>query len=379
MPKGRGSEERYPLDRGETRADEATLRKIHLQGYVAAIQMGVGSMMPSYSSWNGVKCSGNARLLTGILKQELGFDGFLISDYNALDEIPGTRKQQIAQSINAGMDMVMVPERYPDYFNTLRELVQEGTVPMSRIDDAAARILRVKFAMGLMNPQRSPLADRSLHKSFGSAEHRSVARQCVRESLVLLKNDKQALPLKKSGRIHVAGKSADDIGNQCGGWTITWQGRSGETTKGTTILAGIRGAAAGAQVSFSRDGSGAEGAGVAIAVIGEKPYAEFQGDRTDLHLDAEDVAVVDRLKSAGIPVVVVLVSGRPLLIDGILDKADAIVAAWLPGSEGDGVADVLLAITSRPASFHSLGRAETPPAWSAEIQGTRPCSHSATD
>jgi beta-glucosidase len=341
MPKGRGSEERYPLDRGETRADEATLRKIHLQGYVAAIQMGVGSMMPSYSSWNGVKCSGNARLLTGILKQDLGFDGFLISDYNALDEIPGTRKQQIAQSINAGMDMVMVPERYPDYFNTLRDLVQEGTVPMSRIDDAAARILRVKFAMGLMNPQRSPLADRSLHKSFGSAEHRGVARQCVRESLVLLKNEKQVLPLKKSGRIHVAGKSADDIGNQCGGWTITWQGRSGETTKGTTILAGIRGAAAGAQVSFSRDGSGAEGAGIAIAVIGEKPYAEFQGDRIDLHLDAEDVAVVDRLKSSGIPVVVVLVSGRPLLIDGILDKADAIVAAWLPGSEGDGVADVL--------------------------------------
>jgi beta-glucosidase len=147
--------------------------------------------------------------------------------------------------------------------------------------------------------------------------------------------------VKKTGRIHVAGKNADDIGNQCGGWTITWQGQSGEPTKGTTILAGIRAAARGAQVSFSRDGSGAEGAGIGIAVIGEKPYAEMQGDRTDLHLDAEDVAVVDRMKSAGIPVVAVIVSGRPLLIDSILEKADAIVAAWLPGSEGDGVADVL--------------------------------------
>lgn len=340
MPKGPGGQ-RYPLDRGDTRVDEASLRKIHLQGYITAIQMGVGSVMPSYSSWNGTKCSGNARLLTGILKKDLGFDGFLISDYNALDEIPGSRKEQIAQSINAGMDMVMVPDHYPEYFSTLRELVREGTVPMSRIDDAAARILRVKFAMGLMNPERSPLADRSLHKDFGSPEHRRVARQCVRESLVLLKNAKQAFPLKKSGHIHVAGKNADDIGNQCGGWTITWQGRSGETTKGTTILAGIRNAAAGAKITFSRDGSGAEGASVAIAVIGEKPYAEFFGDRTDLHLDAEDVAVVDRLKKAGLPVVAVIVSGRPLVIDSILDKADAIVAAWLPGSEGDGVADLL--------------------------------------
>jgi beta-glucosidase len=333
--------ELHPLDQGDTRVDEATLRKIHLPGYIAAIAMGVGTIMPSYSSWNGVRCSGSSRLLTGILKQELGFDGFLISDYNALDELPGTRKQQIAQSINAGMDMVMVPERYAEYFNTLRELVQEGTVPMSRIDDAAVRILRVKFTMGLMNPERSFLADRSLHKTFGSPEHRQVARQCVRESLVVLKNEKQALPVQKSGRIHVAGKNADDIGNQCGGWTITWQGRSGEPTKGTTILAALRAAAGSAQVTFSRDGGGAEGAGIGIAVIGEKPYAEMQGDRTDLHLDAEDVAVVDRLKSAGIPVVAVLVSGRPLLIDSILEKADAIVAAWLPGSEGDGVADVL--------------------------------------
>ena len=337
----RGGPQRFGLDQGDVRVDEATLRKIHLQGYITAIEMGVGTIMPSYSGWNGVKCSASQRLLTGILKQELGFDGFLISDYNALDELPGTRKEQIAQSINAGMDMVMVPERYAEYFNTLKELVQEGTVPMSRIDDAAVRIMRVKFKMGLMNPDRSLLADRTLHKSFGSAEHRRVARQCVRETLVLLKNEKSALPLKKSGRIHVAGKTADNIGNQCGGWTIFWQGKSGETTYGTTILDAIRGAAPGAQVSYSLDGSGADGASIGIAVIGETPYAEMQGDRTDLHLAGDDVAVVERLKSAGIPVVVVLVSGRPMLIDAILDRADAIVAAWLPGSEGDGVADAL--------------------------------------
>ncbi len=340
MPKGPGGEH-FPLDQGETRVDERTLRSIHLPGYIAAIDLGVGTIMPSYSSWQGVKCSGNARLLNGILKQELDFDGFLISDYNALDELPGTHKQQIAQSINAGMDMVMVPERYVEFFRTLRELVTDGTVPASRIDDAVARILRVKFAMGLMNPRGSFLADRGLHKTFGSHEHRQVARQGVRESLVVLKNERQMLPLKKSGRIHVAGSCADDIGNQCGGWTITWQGKSGEVTRGTTILAGIRKAAQGAEVSYSRDGSGAAGSAIGIAVIGEKPYAEMQGDRTDLHLAAEDVAVVERMRTAGVPVVVVLVSGRPLLIDNILDQAYAIVAAWLPGTEGDGVADVL--------------------------------------
>ena len=337
MPKGR-SGERYPLDRGDTRVDEATLRKIHLTGYVMAIDAGAMSIMPSYSSWNGVKCSGNAHLLTDILKKEMGFSGFLISDYDAINELPGTYKQQIEQSVNAGMDMFMVPRRYVEFFNTLEELVKEGKVPMARINDAVTRILRVKFALGLMDPHRSALADRTLHKSFGSAEHRAVARECVRRSIVLLKNDNKVLPLAKNARLHVAGKSADDLGNQCGGWTITWQGKSGNVTQGTTIRAAI---SSRAQVTFSTDGSGAAGATAGIAVIGESPYAEFFGDRTDLHLSAEDVAVVERMKNAGIPVVVVLVSGRPLLIDEILGKADAIIAAWLPGTEGDGVADVL--------------------------------------
>jgi beta-glucosidase len=168
-----------------------------------------------------------------------------------------------------------------------------------------------------------------------------VARQCVRESLVVLKNERSVLPLAKGRRIHVAGKSADNIGNQCGGWTITWQGRSGNTTTGTTILAAIRKAAGSANVTYSEDGSGAEGALGSIAIIGETPYAEMQGDRENLKLDPEDVAVVEKLKRSGVPLVVVLVSGRPLAIDDILPKADALVAAWLPGTEGDGVADVL--------------------------------------
>jgi beta-glucosidase len=342
MPKAKGSDARYPLDRGDTRVDEATLRKIHLPGYITAIQAGVGSIMPSYSSWNGQKCSGSHRLLTEILKQGLGFEGFVISDYDALNELPGDFKQQIAQSINAGMDMAMVPKMYVEYFRNLRELVTEGKVPMSRIDDAVTRILRVKFALGLMDAGRSPLADRSLHKTFGSDEHRAVARQAVRQSLVLLKNENRLLPLAKNARVHVAGKSADDIGNQCGGWTITWQGKSGDVIPGTTILSAIRKAASpGAQVTSSPDGSGAAEAAIGIAVIGETPYAEFQGDRTNLRLTVEDVVLVDTMKRAGLRVVVVLVSGRPLIIDDILDKADAIVAAWLPGSEGQGVADVL--------------------------------------
>jgi beta-glucosidase len=332
----------HPLDQGDTRLSDADFRRIHMQGYVTALKAGVATIMPSYSSWNGVKCSADYVLLTEILKREMGFQGFLISDYAAEKELPGNYKQQIETTINAGMDMVMVPDNYAEFIRLLTELVQGGRVPVARIDDAVGRILRVKFAMGLMDPNRSQLADPALEKPFGSAEHRAVARQCVRESLVVLKNERSVLPLRLGGRIHVAGKNADNIGNQCGGWTIFWQGRSGNITTGTTILAALRKGAGGAQVTYSRDGSGAEGASVAIAVIGETPYAEMMGDRTNLDIDAEDVAVVEKLKRSGVPVAVVLVSGRPLAIDSILPKADAIVAAWLPGTEGDGVADVLL-------------------------------------
>jgi beta-glucosidase len=340
LPQGKNGP--HLLDQGDTRVDEATLRRIHLPGYVTTVQAGVATIMPSYSSWNGVKCSGNKRLLQEILKDELGFEGFLISDYKALNQLPGDYNRQVEASINAGMDMVMVPEDYQGFFSTLKSLVQARKVSQARIDDAVLRILRVKIAMGLMDPKRNQLADRNLHRSFGSAEHRNVARQCVKQSLVLLKNDRRTLPVaKNTARIHVSGKSADDIGNQCGGWTIQWQGKSGNEQKGTSVLAAIRKAAPGAQVTYSRDGSGARGAKVGVVVIGETPYAEMMGDRTDLRLAPEDVKAVETVKAAGIPVVVVLFSGRPMVIDEILGKADAIVAAWLPGSEGEGVTDVL--------------------------------------
>jgi len=337
-------EGKHLLDQGDTRLSEADLRKIHMQGYVSTVKAGVGSIMPSYNSWNGVKVSGSRRLLTGILKQELGFEGFLISDYKAVNQITKDYKEAIGISINAGMDMVMVPTDYEQFFNLLLELVKEGKVPMARIDDAVTRILRVKFAMGLMNKSRSPLADRRLHKTFGSAKHRQVARECVRQSLVLLKNEKRTLPLsKKLARIHVGGKSADDIGNQCGGWTIDWQGKSGEVTPGgTTILKAIQNTVSQAtKVTSSKDGSGAAGADVGIVVIGETPYAEGVGDRDDLALAAEDVTAINNMKQAGIPVVVVLFSGRPMIVNDALGRCDAFVAAWLPGTEGQGVTDVL--------------------------------------
>jgi beta-glucosidase len=335
---------RTGLDQGDTRVDEATLRRIHLPGYITAIEAGVGTIMPSYSSWNGVKVSASKHLLTEILKQELGFQGFLISDYNAIDQLAPNYKDAIALSINAGMDMAMVPTRYREFYADLKALVEEGKVPMERIDDAVLRILRVKFAMGMMDPNRSQLADRKLQKSFGSPEHRAIARQAVRESLVVLKNEQRTLPVAKTAaRIHVAGKSADNIGNQCGGWTIDWQGKTGDvTTGGTTILAAIKGAVSKeTQVTYSKDGSGASGATLGIVVIGETPYAEMRGDRADLSLAKEDLDAVAAVKAAGIPVVTLVLSGRPMVLGSAFENSNAVVAAWLPGTEGHGVTDIL--------------------------------------
>jgi len=338
------SRENWPLDRGDVRLSEKELRDLHMQGYLTAIKAGVGTIMPSYNSWNGIKCSGSKRLLTEILKGELKFEGFLISDYNAIDELPGDYRSDIEQSINAGMDMVMVPSKYQEFYTTLKDLVNQGRIPVSRIDDAVTRILRVKIAMGLMNKDKSQLADRNLHKKFGSAEHRAVARDAVRQSLVLLKNEKKTLPISKTlARIHVGGKSADDIGNQSGGWTITWQGKSGAVTSGgTTILQAIRNTVSkNTNVTFSTDGNGASGADIGVVVVGETPYAEMFGDRADLTLAREDLAVIENMKKTGIPVVVLLLSGRPMIIDRALGLSEAFIAAWLPGTEGQGVADVL--------------------------------------
>jgi beta-glucosidase len=282
---------------------------------------------------------GHKYLLTTVLKKELGFRGFVVSDWKAIQQLPGDYAQQIEKSIDAGIDMVMVPDIYPAFFETLKKVVQAGRLPMSRIDDAVRRILTVKFQMGLFE---RPFGDPSLLPAVGSDAHRAVARQAVRESQVLLVNRNNTLPLSsKVPRLLVAGKAADDIGLQCGGWTIGWQGDAGPTTQGTTILQAIRRAAPKTQVDYSRTGDAPAGAPAAIVVIGERPYAEGQGDRTNLALDPEDVAVVKKVKATGTRTIVVLISGRPMILEPILPETDALVAAWLPGTEGDGVADVL--------------------------------------
>ncbi|HEY9167595.1 MAG TPA: glycoside hydrolase family 3 N-terminal domain-containing protein [Candidatus Kryptonia bacterium] len=327
-------------DQGITACDEPTLRKIHLPGYIEAIKDGVGSIMVSYSSWNGVKMTGNKYLLTDILKGELSFKGLLISDWAASDQLQGDYSTQIETAINSGMDMMMVPEDYARFISTVTSLVNDGKIPLSRIDDAVRRILREKIMKGIFE---HPYTDRDLTSQVGSAAHREIARQCVRESLVLLKNGNGILPLSKNLKhIVVAGKNADDLGNQCGGWTISWQGSSGNITTGTTILQGIKNAVGpNTLVTYSPDGSETHGADVAIVVVGETPYTEGAGDRTDLSLSDEDLTAIENACKDGIPVIVVLVSGRPMIVNSALASCRAFVAAWLPGTEGEGVADVL--------------------------------------
>ena len=295
--------------------------------------------MVSYNSWNGQKMHGHKRLLSDVLRGELGFEGLLVSDWNGIDELPGSRDEDVEQAINAGIDMVMAPDSYREFIASLRKNVDAGRVPMSRIDDAVRRILVTKIELGLFE---RPFGEPALLDRIGSREHRAVARQAVRESQVLLINRRNALPLAASlSRIAVAGKAADDLGIQSGGWTISWQGSSGRVTEGTTVLEAIRKAAPQAAVTHARDGNVPRDSQVAIVVIGEQPYAEMKGDKADLSLDAEDVAAVRNAKAAGVPVVVVLFSGRPLILEPILDEADALIAAWLPDTEGDGIADVL--------------------------------------
>jgi beta-glucosidase len=334
-------------DQGDTECSEDTLRKIHLPGYVAAIKAGAESIMVSYSSWNGVKMSANKYLLTDVLKGELGFKGFLISDWAAIDQISTNYTRDVEVSINAGLDMIMIPygpgkrNNYLEFITILKQLAGDGRIPMARIDDAVRRILRVKFEIGLFE---HPFTDSALTAQVGSAEHRAVARQCVRASLVLLKNQKHLLPLSKSVKqLAVVGRAADDLGIQCGGWTIDWQGKPGKVTSGgTTILEAIRQTVApGAKVTFSRDGSGLEGADAVIVVAGELPYAEMKGDRADLSLAPAESERIHRAKLAGVPVITILISGRPLILGAALDESDAFLAAWLPGTEGQGVADVL--------------------------------------
>jgi beta-glucosidase len=334
-------------DQGDAECDEATLRKLYLPPYAAAIKAGVGSIMVSYSSWNGQKMHGNKYLLTEVLKGELGFQGFLVSDWAAIDQISPDYKADVEKSINAGLDMVMIPygpgqkDNYVEFIQDLKELVAGGQVSPARIDDAVSRILRVKYQLGLFDGDAT---DPKLTAAIGSPEHRLVARECVRESLVLLKNENHALPLAKGIKhLVVVGEAADDLGVQCGGWTIDWQGRKGEVTHGgTTLLTAIKGAvSSGTTVTYSADGSDLGGADAIIVVVGEDPYAEMKGDRQDLNLPVTDEALVGKARAKGVPVITILYSGRPLVLGPALRESNAFVAAWLPGTEGQGMTDVL--------------------------------------
>ena len=333
------------VDQGNTQLGEADLRAVHLPPFQAAVQRGVGAVMISYSSWNGVKLHGNQYLITTVLKGELGFSGFVVSDWNGIDQIDGSAgftAAEVSTAINAGIDMVMVPTAWKTFISTLRAEVQNGHVPVSRIDDANRRILTKKFELGLFE---RPYTDRSWTPTVGNAAHRALARQAVRESQVLLRNTAGILPLAPdNNKIFVAGKNADNIGNQSGGWTISWQGGSGTVTPGTSVLQGIR-AAVGptTTVTYNQRGTGIDRTyRAAVAVVGETPYAEGQGDRTgSMSLDREDLRTIATLRNAGVPVVVVLISGRPLDIAAELPNWTALLASWLPGTEGGGVADVL--------------------------------------
>lgn len=339
-------------DKGDARVSEAELRDIHGAGHIAALGAGVQSVMASFSSWNGEKMHGHHGLLTTILKQRLGFDGFVVGDWNGHGEVAGCTDRNCPQAFNAGIDMFMAPDTWRDvYANTVTQ-VRDGTIPMARLDDAVRRILRVKVRMGLFEaglPSTRPHGgDFAI---LASPEHRALAREAVRKSLVLLKNADGLLPLAPNQRILVAGDSADSMPRQSGGWTLTWQGtgtRREDFPKAQTFWESLREQveAGGGKAELAVDGHYASRPDVAIVVFGEEPYAEFIGDVSHLgHQlgNPSDLALIRRLAAEGIPVVAVLVSGRPLWVNREINAAGAFVAAWLPGSEGGGLGDVLLA------------------------------------
>ncbi len=329
-------------DQGDTELSLEQLRAIHLLPYTYAVAHNVASVMVSFSSWNGAKVHGSEQLITKLLKEELRFGGFVVSDWNGMDQIDGARglsAVDVRTAINAGLDMAMVPTQWREFIRLLTEEVKAGRVPMSRIDDATRRILAKKLEyLSFEGEVPRPESD-----TFGGAAHRALAREAVAKSQVLLKNS-GVLPLKPGGKLFVAGKNADNPGNQSGGWTLSWQGGPGAIPGATSVLQGIREVAGpGTAITYAAGGAGIDRTySAAIAVIGEKPYAEFEGDRpAGIQLDADDVAVLASLKASGVPVVVVLVSGRPVDVGAYLPGWNALVAAWLPGSEGAGVADVL--------------------------------------
>jgi beta-glucosidase len=357
----------YTIDQGIAITSREDFWQTSLRQYEVAVRRHhVGSVMPSFSSvdWtedgigNPIKMHANRELITEVLKEQMGFDGFVITDWQGLDQLPGDRAAQIRTGINAGIDMSMEPERYQEFQTTLLAEVQAGRVPMERIDDAVKRILTKKFELGLFE---RPYTDRSELDDVGSPAHRAVARRAVAKSQVLLKNRHRTLPLPRRGHVYVAGSNADNIGNQAGGWTLTWQGGSTNVIPGTTILGGIRDGVRRGTVTFSQDASApVPRRATGIVVVGETPYAEGFGDVggplwaydpgdqgiprpvKDMQISAADQAAIDRVCAQARRCVVVIVSGRPLIVDPArLEAIDALVAAWLPGSEGGGVADTL--------------------------------------
>ena len=331
------------IDRGDAQIDEEFLRNVHLLPYLSAIKQGARSIMVSFSSWNGVKMHGNPKLLTDLLKKELGFTGFLVSDWGGVDAVAENYNDAVIQSINAGIDMVMVPSNYREFTKALTAAVENGDIPQERIDDAVIRILRVKFEAGLFDQATQ---DSALLEKIGSAEHRAIAREAVQKSIVLLKNEEGLIPLdKKAPVIFVAGEKADNIGTQSGGWTLEWQGVSGNFFGGTSILDGIKKTvSAETKLVYNRYGNFnkvAEKPDFCIAVVGEEPYSEWKGDSAEPQLGQPDLNVLKNSDWYCEKLVAVIISGRPIIITDQLPTINALLAAWLPGTEGGGVADIL--------------------------------------
>nr|3USZ_A Chain A, Exo-1,3/1,4-beta-glucanase [Pseudoalteromonas sp. BB1]3UT0_A Chain A, Exo-1,3/1,4-beta-glucanase [Pseudoalteromonas sp. BB1]3UT0_B Chain B, Exo-1,3/1,4-beta-glucanase [Pseudoalteromonas sp. BB1]3UT0_C Chain C, Exo-1,3/1,4-beta-glucanase [Pseudoalteromonas sp. BB1]3UT0_D Chain D, Exo-1,3/1,4-beta-glucanase [Pseudoalteromonas sp. BB1] len=361
---GDGGTERG-VDRGNTLIDEKGLRDIHSAGYFSAINQGVQSVMASFNSWNGKRVHGDKHLLTDVLKNQLGFDGFVVSDWNAHKFVEGCDLEQCAQAINAGVDVIMVPEHFEAFYHNTVKQVKAGVIAESRINDAVRRFLRAKIRWGVFTKSKPSARPESQHPQWlGAAEHRTLAREAVRKSLVLLKNNESILPIKASSRILVAGKGANAINMQAGGWSVSWQGTDNTNSdfpNATSIFSGLQSQVtkAGGKITLSESGEYTSKPDVAIVVIGEEPYAEWFGDIELLEFQHETkhaLALLKQLKADNIPVVTVFLSGRPLWVNKELNASDAFVAAWLPGSEGEGVADVLLTNKQGKTQFDFTGK-----------------------
>jgi beta-glucosidase len=364
-------------DQGDAKISETALRDIHNAGYVPAIEAGVQTIMISFSSWNGVKHTGNKGLITDVLKKRMNFDGFTVGDWNAHGQVEGCTNDNCPQALNAGLDMYMAPDSWRGLYENLVKQAKDGTIPMERLDDAVTRILRVKFRAGLF--EAGPPSKRALagdFKMLAAPEQRALARDAVRQSLVLLKNNGGLLPLAADKHVLVTGDGADNISKQSGGWTITWQG-TGLTNAnfpgGTSVWGGVKAAtkSGGGSAELSTDGSYKKKPDYAIVVFGENPYAEFQGDLKVLTLPGsmtQHLDIMKKLQDEKIPVVAVLMSGRPLWQNRELNLANAYVAAWLPGSEGGGITDVLFRKKDGAVNYDFTGKLSY--SWPRDAAGT---------